>query len=798
MDALLQDIRYGIRQLLRQRGSSFVAILTLALGIGASAAIFSVIDATMLRPLPYPNPEQLVSIGVGVPQPNDKISQPTASMADMRLWQQATDVVAKVAGYGISFGGRIIDGPTPERIRVSQFTEDYLSMHGVSPLIGRDFTREDTAEGAPKVALLGYGYWQSHYGGRANVIGEEIRLDDGIATIVGVLPASFDAKVPMARPLQIPTAELTRRGTGRVSVYARLQPGVTIARATDRLSSQLAGQPIGKGASGPARAMITSRLDSALTYSRTTVNVISGAVGLILLIACVNVAGLLFARGAARHPELAVRASLGARRVRLMRQLLTESAALALAGGLLGILLAWLSLDAIVANIPLSMPADSPVTLNLKVLAATIGLLVPTVLFFGLVPALQLSRVDLTSALARGGRQKGASLSRRGSQLLIAVEVALAIVLVTGAGLMLRSFARLSATDLGFNPDGLVTMEVLPLDGDAGVHKAYYSELVQRIRTIAGVQSAGLVNNFPLGSGTSYTELRGSGQGVFTSVFETLPGYFETIGARLRDGRLPTDADYASGLRAVVLTEPAARAMFPDGPAVGRQVIKAGKDTTPWTVVGVIADLRHGGPLGFRSENFPQAFFPLNPQDSNFKQAMVVTVRTAGTITALGDRLREAAQSIGPRVLVEKIQTANERFGAGVITPRRRTVLLGLLGGLGLVLALVGVFGMTAYAVSRRTAEIGVRMAFGARPGQVVRTILRDSAIPILIGTAMGLGGAALLSRLIESFLFKTAPTDAVTFAVVALTLIAAGCIAALVPALRASRIDPVATLRAE
>jgi putative ABC transport system permease protein len=795
MDALLQDIRYGIRQLLRNRGASAVAILTLALGIGASTAIFSVIDATMLRPLPYPNPEQLISVSVAVIQPNGRASTPTPSMADVRLFQQATDVVSHVAGWGQSFGGRIIDGPEPERVRVAQFTEDYLPMHGVAPLIGRDFTIADMQFGAPPVVMLGYGYWQSRFGGRDNALGETVRLDDGPATIVGVLPPSFNRTTPLARPLRVEPARFERRGTGSVSIQARLKPGVTIEQATARLSALLAGAS-GGGATPPT-ARITSRLGSAIDSARTTVNVMSGAVALILLIACVNVAGLFLARGASRQSELAVRASLGAGRLRLMRQLLTEGTLVAFAGGAVGVALAWLSLDAIVANIPLSMPANSPVRINLTVLLATVALLVPTVLVFGLVPAERLSKVQLVTALG-GSRYTGASLTQRGGQLLIAGEVALAIVLVTGAGLMIRSFVRLSATDLGFNPDGLLTMEVLPLDREVGVHKTFYPALLQRVRTIPGVQSASIVNNFPLGSGTSFTGLRGSGDEVFSSTFKALPGYFETIGAHLRAGRFPGDADTGPGFRGVILNEPAARVLFPDGPAVDRQIsYTAGKDLAPWTVLGVIADLRHGGPLGYRSENFPQVFFPFDVNEYEVAQAMVVVARTSDS-TALGDHLRQAARSIGPRVLVERIRTANDRFGEGVITPRRRTVLLSLLGSLGLLLSLVGVFGMTGYAVSRRTTEIGVRMAFGAQPAQVVRTIVRDAMIPIVAGTVIGLGAAVVAARVIESFLFKTATNDAFTYASVAAVLIVTGCLAALIPALRAARVDPVETLRAQ
>jgi predicted permease len=526
--------------------------------------------------------------------------------------------------------------------------------------------------------------------------------------------------------------------------------------------------------------------------------VLAGAVGLILLIACVNVAGLQLARGAARRSELAVRASLGAGRGRLVRQLLTESVVLALPAGALGVLLAWVSLDTLVANIPLSLPANSPVTLNLKVLALTAALLVPTTLLFGLAPAIRLSRVRIGSVLARGSRQVGSSLSHRGGQLLIAAEVALAVILVAGAGLMIRSFARISAVDLGFTPQGLTTMEVLPLERSAAAHKEYYVQLAQRLRTIPGVTSVGLVDNFALGGGTSFSNLDVGGKGHFMTMFDMLPGYLETIGATLREGRLPTDADYSAGFRGIVLNESAARTLFPDGGTVGRTALRSGGGE-PWTIIGVVADLRHGGPLypPERDADRMQAFFPLAPSDDD-NQAMTIVVRTSGSVPALAEHLRRTALSIGPRVLVERIRSAEALFGDRVITPRRRTVLLALLGGLGLTLALVGVFGMTAYAVSRRTAEIGVRMAFGARPAQVVRTIVRDSALPIALGVLIGVGGALLATRTIESFLFQTAPNDPATLAAVAVLLALAGCVAAIVPALRAAKVDPASSLRTE
>ena len=793
MDALIQDIRYGIRQLIRQRGSSIVAVLTLALGIGGSTAIFSVIDAAILGPLPYPHPEQLVNINVEVIRPDGRPGRPTPSLDDMRLWQSADEVFSSVAGWGRAFGGRIVDGPEPERIAVLRFTEDYLSMHGVAPFLGRDFTREDTQVGAPLVALLGYGYWQSRYGGRTDVIGESIRLDDGVATVVGVVPAAFRADTPLFRPLRIPLEEAPRRGTGRVSVYGRLQPDMTIEQAGARLSAEMPPDEAGV----QPRAIVQSRLESTTSRYRTTVIVLVTAVGLILLIACVNVAGLLLARGAARRPELATRAALGAGSLRLTQQLLTESVVLAGVGGLVGVLLAWAMLDTIVASIPMSIPVDSPVDINLRVLTATLVLLLPTVLLFGLLPAMRLSRGNLVLACVQGGRQSvSSSLSRRAGQGLIATEVALAIVLVVGAGLMVRTYARLSAVDLGFDPDGLFTMEVLPLNSDDAVQQTYYTALLEQLRGTAGIASVGAVDNFPLSDRMMMRPVEVDGESSPVMGFFALPGYFETIGAELIDGRLPTNQDYTAGLRAAVINEAAARDLFPDGGAVGRQ-LGSPNQSEGWTVVGVVADIRQGGPLG--GARFPnQVYFPYEPSGFNRTRAITVVVRPSGPIGGLESQLRRAAQSIGPRVLIERIRPATDWFDDRILTPRRRTILLSLIGGLGLLLALVGVFGMTAYAVARRTAEIGVRIAFGAAPLQVVQTIMRDSAAPILIGTLVGLGAAAAGTRIIQSFLFETEPTDPATFAVVALLLAGAGGLAALVPALRAARIDPAMTLRTD
>jgi putative ABC transport system permease protein len=667
-------------------------------------------------------------------------------------------------------------------------------MHGVAPLIGRGFTRDDTNPGSPLVAMLGYGYWQSRYGGRAEVIGETIRLDEDSATIVGVLPSWFQATTPLATPLRVPANMYGRRGTGAVAVRARLRSDITIEQARERLTARMASATSGGPNARPARPIVTSLLESSTERYRTTVMVFAGAVGLILLLAAVNVAGLLLARGASRYGEFAVRSSLGAGRWRMVRQLLTESLALAVPATVLGMLFAWLSLDAIVANLPFTLPADSPVVINRTVLLMTMALLVPTTLFFSIVPALRLSRVQIGLVLARGSGQVGSSFSRRGGQGLIAAEIAIAVILVTGAGLMIRSFMRITSVELGFNPDGLLTMEVMPLERTPAAHEAYYNLLLQRLRTLPSIASVGLVDNFVLGGGTRYSSATVDGRESATTVFEVMPGYFETIGAVVREGKLPSDADP----RAVVINESAARAMFPSGPAVGRDLTSAAAPDRRFTVAAVIRDLRHRGPVDPRSLGELQVYFPFAPSEFDLNAPMMVVVRPTGHATALAEQLRDVAISVGSRVLVERIRPASEYFGDRVVTPKRRTVLLGLLGGLGLILALVGVFGMTAYAVTRRTAEIGVRMAFGAQPGQVVRTMLRDSAVPIVIGTVLGLAGAMASARVIQSFLFETAPTDRLTLATVAIMLAGSGCLAALVPAMRAARVDPASTLRTE
>lgn len=789
------DIRLGVRLLLKQPGFSAVAILTLGLGIGASTAIFSVIDAALLRPLPYPNPDRLVGIVVEERRPDGDTSVYAPSVEDVRHWQNDGGVFSHVCVWRNAIRPVVLDGSEPERVDVRLISEGYFGVYGVTPILGRSFGREDMREGAPHVVLLGYAFWQNRFGGDRGVVGRTIRIDNEPATIVGVLPPGFQRHSKIWRPLQTPADRIDSRGSG-AAVEGRLRPGISIEQAEQTLGRLTANLDRARGRREAVAVRIESLYDTTTAPYRTTTNILTAAVGLILLIACVNVAGLLLARGSARRPELAVRASLGAGRGRLIRQLLTESLVLAVAGGAVGLVIASVSLDLLTANIPMSLPPDSPVRLNPQVFAFATVLSLLTGVMFGLVPAIRLSGISVADTLSHAGHRHGSALSRRGSQLLVAIEVALAVVLLAGAGLMIRSFARVLSVDLGFDPESIVTMEVVPVDPNEAVLREYYPVLLQRLRAVPGIEAVGAVDHLPLGASAMVTSARIDGKPVVVGtravnlyISHVLPGYFEAIGFRLKEGRFPTEAYRPEATAAAVLSEEAATRLFPSGSPLGRQFVIGGG--TSLEVTGVVADVRHSGPLGrVNPEIYVYGHTEASP--------MTVVVRPRGHQAGLAEQLRAAARATGTRVVVHRIRRGSDWFGDRIVKPRQRTVLLGLLGGLGLLLSLVGVFGMTAYAVARRTHEIGVRMALGARPADVVVAMMRDSTWPAVLGIVVGLGASTMATRVIASFLFNTEPTDPITFTLVGVMLGLAACLAAWIPARRAALVDPVAALRSE
>jgi predicted permease len=796
MESFVQDARYGMRLLWKQRGFSAVALLTLALGTGATTAIFCVVDAALIRPLPYDKPEQLVRVGLVAFSRPDVTTAP--SLVDMDDWRTLTHVFSHL-GTTKSETAILLEGSDPERVNVTLATLDYLPMYGRTPFIGRPFTADDEQLGAPAVVILGYRFWQTHFQGDPAVVGRTLRFVDQSDTIIGVLPDDGSrVQTPVWRPLR---ATAAARGFRQYAGWARLRDGVAIEDAQREVSALAARlereRPENKGMG----ARITREYDNATRPYRPTINVLLGAVGFVLLIACVNVASLQLARGATRETELAIRASIGAGRGRLVRQVLTESVVLSLAGSALGALLAWLLLDVLAANIPVRISSDVQVRLNAGVLAATIGLAVIAGVLSGLAPALKLSRTELNAVLGRGSRGIRSTVSKAATRLLVTIEVAAAVLLVSGAALMIRSFARLSAFDLGFNPNGFVTLEVQPVDPAAPTFATFYPALLDRLRGLPGVAAAGATNNLPLGDSHSVaivrTSVEGSEKLASISVQQVFPGYFEALALPLRAGRFAREIDM-SGAPWAVLSEQAAAALFPGRPAIGQRV----EYNKIWReVIGVVGNVWSFGP---ERTPYPLGYFGYESAASaslagrrNGRPMMVVVRPVAGAQISEA-ALREAARAVGPPALVRRVRAGGEWWSDTIVTPRQRTVLLGILGGLGLLLALVGVFGVTSFTVSRRIPEVGVRLAFGARPGQVVGTMVKDASMPIAAGLAIGLVAAFFLTRVIATFLFKTTPHDPLAFIAVAITLAAGGAIAAWIPARRAARVDPVVALRAD
>ncbi len=787
---LSHDLRHGLRSLRTQWSFSLIAITTLAVGIGLATTLFTVVHATWIRPLPFAKPEQLVLIHVIATSP-DGPSKIGPSLDDVRAWRAS----GRAAAHGAIDRGAsrlIVDAGVPERLRVSAVSEGYFEMLGLAPAAGRTFVADEMKQSQPLVVMLGHHYWQTRLNGEPAVLGRTVRIDNRPAEIIGIGPPSFQPDVAIWLPFRnVPSRN---RGTG-ADVILRLREGLSHDAARTILAEDLRA-----GGHGEVVGVdIASLHEHTVSGARATLKTLFAAVAAILLLACVNVAGLLLARGATRRRELAVRASLGGSRMQLFRMLLAESVVLGIAGGAAGLLLAWLSLDGLIALLPLDIPATATAALNAPVLAFAAAISVLTAVIFGTLPSVRLSRVRLTDALANSDRGGGGSLSRRGGETLIAIEVALAVMLLAGAGLMVRSFVKLAGVELGFDPDSFLALEVSPVDVSPASTGAYYPALVNVVRALPEVAEVGAGNQLPIGGSRRPGLARLPGRDPIRLDARVItPGYFEAIGLPVRAGQLPSAADQTSGRLVVVLNEKAATVLFPGETAIGRLVpfrSYSADEVRPFEVVAVIADtLQDGARLPVR----PNAYTLYQGTESLGDRGLVVFVRPRGSVTGLADRLRATAESLGPPVVVDRVRSGMDFVSDSIVVPRRRMQLLGLLGAVGAMLALVGIFSVTAFAVSRRTTEIGVRMALGARPGMVVRTIVGDATSPIAAGLGAGIAGSYLASRLVAAFLFETSPHDGLTFVLAGSALAAASLLAAWLPARRAARVDPVSAIRAD
>ena len=806
MDTALQDLRYAARTLARTPGFTAVAIATLALGIGATTAIWSVVDAVLLRPLPFPAPERLAAVWMSGGSGGERYPM---SEADLRDWRARNRAFAQVSAY-VETRLALTGEGEPELLSSAYVTSNFFATLGVRPFLGRGPLPEDDRPAAAAAVVLSHGLWQRRFGADPRVVGRTIALDGRQRTVLGVMPAGLAFPPGGDGPVELWTVlkdePPRRRGPYFLNGVARLAPGVTLDQAQAELA--VVGRAIERDnpLSNAGATFLAAPLAADLVGNvRPALLVLLGAVGFVLLIAAANVANLLLVRAAGREREMAVRAALGAGRRRIARQLLTESVLLAAAGAGAGLLLAWWGVELLPRLAPAALPRLDGVALDGRVLAFTALLTLATGLLFGLAPALQGSRRDLHAGLKEGSRGSESHGRRRLRRLVVAGEVAAALVLLVGAGLLLASYWRLQGTSAGIRPEGVwITQIELPTARYAEDRQviAFYRELLARIGALPGVRSAGVGISLPPHMLTMTDGFTPEGHTVPPGRSAPLavldfvsPGYFQALGVPLLAGRPfgPADREGAPGV--VLVNRTLARRYFPAG-AVGRRLKVGGPERpdNPWMeIVGVVADVKYGG-LAAPAE--PAYYLPTGQAASH---GMRLVVRAdAAAAAGLAARLRQTIRGLDRDLPVEPVLPLRSLVAESIAAPRLRTLLLGAFGALALVLAAVGIYGVLAYTVAQRTREVGIRMALGAGRGGVTRLVLSELLGVVLGGLAVGLAAAFALTRLLRSLLFEVAPTDPRIFVGVPLLLAACALLAAYLPARRAARVEPVVALRSD
>jgi predicted permease len=809
-----QDLRFGARALGRNPAFAAIAVLTLALGMGANAAIFSIVNAVLLRPLPWSEPDRAVMIWskwVAF----DKTWVATGEVVDYR---RRAATLAEVAAWGDGQVNLTGDGE-PERVAVGNVTANVFSTLGVAPLLGRTFTATEDVPNGPNLVVLGHALWSRRYAADPNIVGRTIQINGRAYEVTGVMPAGFvlptdyqnPAPTQLWSPLQMDSAS-TDHGSHGLYAAARLKPGATVQQAADELH-------------GIARAMtseglyprpmqfdtvVVSLTDEVVGTVRRAIWLLFGAVAFLLLIACANVANLLLARAEGRHREIAVRAALGASGLRVVRQLLTESVVLTGIAAALGLALAFAGVRLVAWWNPASVPRVAAARLDMTVLMFTVVVAAITSLAFSLAPALRALNVDLVDSLKDGAQGASSGGSRqRFRNALVVVEMALAVVLLVGAGLMLRSVWSLQHVHLGFDPSRVLTMRLaLP---QASYDKpeqvvAFFSRLLDGVRVIPGVANAGAVRSLPLGStiGDAGLRIEGyappPGTGAKGDWQIATPGYLETIGERLVRGRSIAASDKSETMLVGLINEEMAR-LYWNGrdPIGGRFKIGGGAADRPWvTVVGIVANVRHNGLTGAVKEKFYIPHTQWHKSVGNPIRSMTLVVKAQSDPRTLTGPVRQALRTLDPALPVADVRTMEDVVAATLSAPRFTGLLLGVFAALALVLSAIGIYGVLSYVVSRRTREIGIRVAIGASRGEVLKLVLRSGVGLAVVGILTGLVAAALFSTLMSTLLHDVQPGDPATFAAVAVALTAVATAASLVPAWRATRVDPIRALKTE
>jgi putative ABC transport system permease protein len=793
--------------LMKHPGFTFVAVLALALGIGANSAIFSVVNAVLLRPLPFPAPDELVLVGEGAGGP--ETARGTFSFPDFKDLRAQTQTLAAAAGYLRSGTVLTNEGAEPVRLIGTDVSASYFAVLGVRPELGRVFTEEEDQPGA-SVIVISHRLWQTHYGGRGDILGQQFKSGTRTLTIVGVMPPGFeypfraepqDYWEPLAG---VPTPSREQRDAHMLNVIGRIKSGVTVEQARAELTSIARRLEQQYPASNTGVTIAAAPLHADLTRdARRPLLILLGAVAFVLLIACANVANLLLARAVARHREIAIRTALGASRWRVVRQLLVESVLLALAGGALGLLLAMWGVDLLVAASPADIPRVGQVNLDGRVLAFTLLVAALTGVLFGLVPALQVSKPDLNDALKEGSRGATESLRRnRVRSLLVVAEVALSLVLLVGAGLLLKSFVRLLRTDAGFDASRVLTLD-LPLSRqryDTPEKQAdFFRRLAERTRALPGVESVGVVNDLPLSNNEDTETFQIAGrppapagavpEGSYTVVS---PGYFTALKIKLLAGRLLTEQDGAHAPPVIVISEALARSYFAGENPVGQR-IAIDTDKVPREIVGVVGDVRRAA---LDVEAAPEYYLPYEQAP---ERRMNLVVRTAAADPAsMSATVRGAVRELDREQLIWQVRTLAELRAASVAARRFNMMLLSVFACVALALAALGIYGVMSYSVTRRRHEIGVRLALGAQGADVIRLVVGQGMTLVAAGLGVGLLGALAVTRTMASLLYDVSATDPVTFAAVAALLACVAFVATYLPARRATKVDPLVALRYE
>ncbi|MGH9940064.1 MAG: ABC transporter permease [Blastocatellia bacterium] len=820
MSTLWQDLRYGARMLSKKPGFTLIAVVTLALGIGANTALFSVVNAVLLSPLPFRDAERLVAVGQNSPRNRAALS--SASHRNFVEWRAQNKVFEEMAAY---YGGvyTLTGQGEAVRLRGAVVTHGLFNVLNAAPLLGRAFLPDDDKAGggdAGRPAILSWDCWRQYFGGDANIVGRAIKLNGAGYVVVGVMPAGFAFPIE-AQPTEIWTstardAENTNIGSILVSrgylvwsAIARLKPGVSLAQAQAEMNviaNALAAQyPEFNRDTGITVAPL---LDSLVSNVRLTLLLLLGAVGCVLLVACVNVANLLLERAIARRKEITIRLALGASRWRIARQLLTESVVLSVLSGAVGLLFAWWGKDLLVALSPDGIARIAETRLDARVMAFTALVSLLTGALFGSAPALAAVNVSLSESLKDGGRGATAGARLGGARgLLVVFEIALALVLLVGGGLLVRSLARLQRVDLGFNTENVLTFGVTVSGEALGENSTprrradFFRQVEERLKALPGVTGASVTSSLPLSGGAARTGLRIEGRaqepgrepmGVVHIVGDD---YFRTMGVPLRQGREFTARDDLNAPPVLIVNETLAKRLFPNEDPLGKRIepsYSAVGPTRMREIVGVVGDTKHTGP---RDRLEPEIYFALGQMPM---ETMAVAIRGAGDPRGLSNAARDTLRALNRNAPVFRFRTLDEYFARTIAPARFNTLLIGLFAVVALVITMVGLYGVISCAVSQSVHEFGVRMALGAQAGDILRLVLKQGMALALAGVALGAVGAFALTRWLADLLYGVSATDPMTFIVIALLLVAAALLACWIPARRATKVDPIVALRCE